>query len=484
MAASAARNTVAVRNLRPLRSGLRFLGALWAEQWPAALALTAAVLVQGVLPAARLWVLGQLVNRLAAAVRGTGPAPIGDLALLVALMAGRNVVGYLVEGLEEYLRDRTTQTLQRRILEKAAAVELAFFEEEESHDRLQRAVAATGMELATFYSTALQPVQAAVTAAALAATLAAAAWWLGPLVLLAAVAVLWLRLVRTSHQFGWKLDQSPIERRRGYFQRLLYHRESAKEVRLFNLGGHLLGRWEEQQLALQRGAVAQAAAEARVSFASEGLLNTVLAAATLLLAYRVAGGLLSVGTYVMLAQAATELQGAVDEILVGLRGAYLRALTADDVFTFLDRPVRQVAGGAASRPFPAPLRDGIRFEDVWFRYREAAAWVLRGVSFRVRAGETVALVGQNGAGKTTLIKLMLGLYRPVRGRILFDAVPIDQLDEADLRRHCSAIFQDFARFQLTLRESVGVGDVGRIDNAEAVAAAAALAGADEVSRRA
>jgi len=128
MAASAARNTVAVRNLRPLRSGLRFLGALWAEQWPAALALTAAVLVQGVLPAARLWVLGQLVNRLAAAVRGTGPAPIGDLALLVALMAGRNVVGYLVEGLEEYLRDRTTQTLQRRILEKAAAVELAFFE--------------------------------------------------------------------------------------------------------------------------------------------------------------------------------------------------------------------------------------------------------------------------------------------------------------------------------------------------------------------
>ena len=107
--------------------------------------------------------------------------------------------------------------------------------------------------------------------------------------------------------------------------------------------------------------------------------------------------------------------------------------------------------------------------------------MLSGVSFRVRAGETVSLVGQNGAGKTTLVKLILGLYRPDRGRILFDGVPIDELDDADLRRHCSAIFQDFARFQLTLRESVGVGDVERIDNAAAVAAAAARAGVDEVA---
>ena len=468
-----------LRDPRPLKSGLRFLVALWHEQPWATVALAVAVAVQGVLPAARLWVLGRLVNGLAAAVRGAGPAPVGALALLAATMAAGGVVGLAVAALEEYLRDRTTQGLQRRILEKAAAIELAFFEQEDAHNRLQRAVAATGMELATFYSTALQPLQAAVTAIALAATLATAAWWLGPLIVLAGLPVLWMRLVRTAHSFGWKLDQSPIERRRGYFQHLLFHRESAKEVRVFGLGGHLLDRWRQQQLALQDGAIGQAAAEARVSLAAETLLILALGAATLLLAFEVSDGSLGIGAYVMLAQAATELQGAVDQVLVGLRGAYLRALSADDVFTFLDRPLPP-APVAGHLPFPA-LREGITFDDVWFRYGEEGEWVVQGVSFQVRAHETIALVGQNGAGKTTLIQLLLGLHRPQRGTIRFDGVPIEQIDEADLRRHCSAIFQDFARLQLTLRESIGVGNVARIDDAAAVRQAAGQAGADGIA---
>ncbi len=465
-----------LRDTRPLKSGLRFLAALWHEHPWATLALAVAVAVQGVLPAARLWALGRLVNGIGDAVRGTGPAPVGALALLASAMAAAGVVGLGVSALEEYLRDRTTLSLQRRILEKAAAVDLAFFDQEETHNRLQRAVAATGMELATFYSTALQPLQAAVTAVALAATLATAAWWLGPLIVLAGLPVLWMRLVRTAHSFGWKLDQSPIERRRGYFQRLLFHREAAKEVRVFGLGDHLLERWGQQQRALRDGAIRQAAAEARLSLTAETLLILVLGAATLLLAFEVSGGTLSLGAYVMLAQAATELQGAVDQVLVGLRGAYLRALTADDVFAFLDRPVPPPPAGG-HLPFPT-LREGIRFEDVWFRYGEEGEWALQGLSFHVRAQETIALVGQNGAGKTTLIHLLLGLYRPQRGTIRFDGVPIEQIAESDLRRHCSAIFQDFARFQLTLRESIGVGNVTRIDDAEAVRRAAGRAGAD------
>ncbi len=488
MATATLRTAAPARNGRPLRSALRFLAALWVAEWPVAAALTAAVCLQGVLPAARLWVLGRLVNGIAAAVRGAGPAPVGALALLVALMAASHALGQAVAALGEHLTDRTTQSFQRRILEKAAALDLAFFEAEEAHDRLQRAARATDMELATFYTAALEPVQGLVTAVALAATLATAAWWLGPLLLLAALPVLTLKLVRTAHQFGWKLDETPVERRRSYFQRLLHNREAAKEVRLFGLGEHLLRRWDEQQQALHHGRLRQAAAEARVSLTSEGVLIAALAAATLLLAYHVAGGTLSLGAYVMLAQAATELQGAVDGLLVGLRGAYLRALSADDVFAFLDRPdpasgpggemaangetggrapggderaARRKPGGTMGRArFPSPLRDGIRGEDVWFRYRPDGDWTLRELSFSVRAGETISLVGENGAGKTTLVKLLLGLYRPERGRILFDGLPLEHMDAADVRRHCSAIFQDFAHFRLTLRESIGIGDVG------------------------
>jgi len=113
---------------------------------------------------------------------------------------------------------------------------------------------------------------------------------------------------------------------------------------------------------------------------------------------------------------------------------------AERIFLFLDLP-KEPSG---KKPVPS-LRGEIEFRDVWFAYNDED-WVLRGVSFRVRPGEKVAIVGPTGAGKTTIISLILGFYRPQRGQILIDGVPLEELDLREYRRHLALVPQDVFLF--------------------------------------
>jgi len=128
---------------------------------------------------------------------------------------------------------------------------------------------------------------------------------------------------------------------------------------------------------------------------------------------------------------------------------------------------------------PERLEREIRFEDVEFGYPGAPGPVLRGVDLRIRPGTAVALVGENGAGKSTLVKLLCGFYRPTRGRILVDGVDLRELSVERWRERIAAGFQDFARYEFTAQDAVGVGDLPRIADTEAVTRALGRAnGAD------
>jgi ATP-binding cassette, subfamily B, bacterial len=130
---------------------------------------------------------------------------------------------------------------------------------------------------------------------------------------------------------------------------------------------------------------------------------------------------------------------------------------------------------------PARLRSGIVLDGLRFAYPGSEDQTILGpLSFELSAGRAIALVGHNGAGKTTLVKLLSGMYRPSEGRILIDGVDLAQVDLAEWRGRVSAAFQDFVRFQLRLRESVGVGDLGHIDDPDLVRAALRRAGSGKL----
>ena len=138
---------------------------------------------------------------------------------------------------------------------------------------------------------------------------------------------------------------------------------------------------------------------------------------------------------------------------------------------------------SADRPAPAQLREGIRLEGVSFAYPGTERLVLDAVDLDLPKGSVVALVGENGAGKTTLVKLLCKLYEPTAGRILVDGAPLCRMRTDEWRSRLAGAFQDFFRFELPARHSVGVGDVPRLDDERAVASAVERAGADDVVAR-
>ena len=146
-----------------------------------------------------------------------------------------------------------------------------------------------------------------------------------------------------------------------------------------------------------------------------------------------------------------------------------------------DYVARQSA--AADVPVPARLERGVRLEHVSFAYPGTERVVLDDVSLALPAGAVVAIVGENGAGKTTLVKLLAKLYEPTRGAIVVDDRPLARLPADAWRARMAGAFQDFFRFEFRARQAVGLGDVPRLDDAPAVAAAVERAGAGDVVAR-
>ena len=135
------------------------------------------------------------------------------------------------------------------------------------------------------------------------------------------------------------------------------------------------------------------------------------------------------------------------------------------------------------RPAPETLQRGIRFDDVSFAYPGTSRLVLEHLSLTLPAGSVVAFVGENGAGKTTLVKLLAKMYEPTSGTIAIDDTPLAQVSAEDWRSRCAGAFQDFFRFEFLAGQTVGVGDLPRLEDVPAVTRAVNRAGAADVVSR-
>jgi len=156
-------------------------------------------------------------------------------------------------------------------------------------------------------------------------------------------------------------------------------------------------------------------------------------------------------------------QSALASALTAIGGMYEDNLYLSNLYEFLDEEVDRPSGGATSGPEPG---DGVRFENVSFTYPGCEEPAVKNISFHLEPGQKLALVGENGSGKTTLIKLLTRLYKPQQGRILLDGRDLAEWDLDTLRGRMGVIFQDFVRFQFTVGENVGAGDVSAFENRE------------------
>ncbi|SOD02860.1 ATP-binding cassette, subfamily B [bacterium JGI 053] len=285
-------------------------------------------------------------------------------------------------------------------------------------------------------------------------------------------------------QQGWQQDAEarsaePLRRVR-HLQALTVDRNAGMELRVFGLQEEVLSRfrraWHESRSFL----LAAGARMTLLDLVGELVFLAGLGGAVALMLWRAARGQATAGEVVMAVYLGQQVMSSVLEPVRGIAGLGETLRAAGRMLWLQDYADGVRRGLAGTGPAPDRLVDGIVFEGVSFRYPGTDRWALRDVSFRIPAGGVVALVGENGAGKTTLVKLLCRMYEPTGGRILVDGVELARIGVDAWRERLSAAFQDFARFELTARRTVAVGDLSRLDDGGAMQLALERAGAADV----
>ena len=476
----------AMRNLPP------FLRQIWATSPWLTIASLGLRLVRALLPIVMLYI-GKLIIDEAIRIVGLGMAftDLGQawetgvldhllwlLALEFALAILSDLLGRMVSYADSLLSELFTNATSIRLMEHAATLDLEDFEDPDLQDKLDRARRQT-MGRMNLMSMLFGQVQDAITVISFAAGLLIYAPWL---IALLAVALIpsfigeaHFNAMGYSLNFAWTPERRQLE----YVRQTGASVESAKEVKIFNLHHFLIARYRtlaEKFFKANRSLARKRALWGAV-FAALGTLGYYIAYAYI--AWRTVRGDFTIGDLTFLAGSFRRLRQLLEGLLVGFSQVASQALYLDDLFSFfeIEPEIKSPQNPVA---IPKPISRGFIFENVGFRYPDAERWAVRHLSFELRAGEVLALVGENGAGKTTLVKLLARLYDPDEGRILLDGTDLRDYDIDELRANIGVIFQDFVRYHLTAGENIGVGQIDAMDDQLRIREAARRAMADEV----
>ncbi|MCZ7573229.1 MAG: ABC transporter ATP-binding protein/permease [Ardenticatenaceae bacterium] len=458
---------------------------VWAASPGATLFMALLTLVSALLPPAQAWVGKLIVDRVVGFISAQTDPLIG-LRLTLPLLALEffflllATISSQARNLAEHiLNSKLNNHINVLIIRKALALDLSYFEDADFYDKLQNARREADWRALRIVTQSFSLVQGSITLLSFAALLLRFSPWLAVILFGATIPSFVAQNKYARLTFRLLTWRAPENRQMSYLEHLLTVDNSVKEVKLFGLGEPLLGRYqdfftkffeEDEALARRRSAVS----------VLWGVVATIsYYGAYAWIVFRAIARTITLGDMTLYLSVFRQSQSTFQAIFQGLSQLYENSLFMSNLFAFLALEPQMVVS-ASPRPAPRPIREGIEFRDVSFRYPGHHAWALRHVNLHIRPGEKLALVGANGAGKTTLIKLLTRLYDPTEGQILIDGVDLRDYDLQSWRERIGVIFQDFVRYHFPAKENIGLGQIDAIDDQQRIVEAARKGGADPV----
>jgi ATP-binding cassette, subfamily B, bacterial len=461
------------RRLRLSLGQLRWtLALLWQSSPLGTLALVVLSVAAGTLPPLGAMVGKIIIDSVIAAQQATpGPAASAamdraiDFVLLeLAVIASMALIDRALNVVRAVTGLRVTSRVNRQILVKALALQLHHFEDPDFYDQLTRARREASSRPVSLVQGQLAILRGGIALVGCLGLLTRYSSWMMLAVVLASAPAFVAEVFFSGKTFRLRNRRSPLNRLIGYVETVISDYGYVKEVKLFGLGPFLLERHtaltdtlfhEDRRMAVRR--------------AGWGFGLSLLATLTFYGCYvsivkSTIQGLLSLGDMALYLVTFRQAQQSLQSILGALNGMYEDGLYMSNLLSYLSIST-QVPRAASLSPKASPSASReIRFEGVSFRYEGKETWAVRDIDVVVPEGQCVALVGENGAGKSTLLKLLMRLYQPTVGRILVHGQDLQEWDEESIWRRFTTIFQDFSRYQFTLRENVGTGSIDHRDD--------------------
>jgi len=438
-------------------------------------------IVQGILPLLTLYILKLIIDAVTSAIQSGETSTSGSqIIYLIVLTAGlaisqaalRSAAAYVSEAQGTIITDHVSKTIQ----EKSISLDLSYYENPRYQDTLHRAQQEGPYRPTQIVNGLISLIQNAVSLVAMVGLLFLFHWSVGLLLFVSILPGLAIQIVYARKRFSLQEKWTPDERRAEYFNAVLTHDVFAKEVRLFDLGDYFSTSFAAIRASLRGEKLGLRKGNALAEFVGQSFAIIILMGCLAFIALRALSGAITLGDMVMFFGAFQRGTEYLKGLLSSVASLYEDNMFVAHFFEFLDIE-NQIKEPANPQKLPSRAEKGITFENVTFRYPGEPDDVLINVSLSINPGEIVALVGANGAGKSTLIKLLCRLYDPQQGIVKIEGIPLPELSIKAIRERISAVFQDYARYFLTVKENIWLGDTGIAADLERIKEAAGKAGA-------
>jgi ATP-binding cassette subfamily B protein len=462
----------------------RALKLVWDVARPWTIAWTALLILQGVLPAATVYLTKLIVDSIVAAVNSGSSRPSASRVLMLLLMlAGVLLLVEIVRGGINWVRTVQAELLQDHITalihEKSVTADLAFYELSDYYDHLHRARVEARYRPVALLGNLGALLQNSITLLAMGAILIPLGPWLALALLLSTLPAFYVVVHYALAEYEWRQRTTTDDRRAWYYDWIMTTAEAAAEIRLFGLGKHFQSSYENLRQRL-RGERLHLTRRQGVAELGASLIALVIIGAGLAwMVWKALHGLVTLGELALIYAAFNQGQGLMRTLLENAGQLYGNSLFLGNLFEFLALKPAIADGRVAI----TEVKEGIDFKGVSFSYPDATGKALDDFTMTIPSGKVVAIVGPNGAGKSTLLKLLCRFYDAHEGRIEIDGRDIKKFATDDLRQLITVLFQQPVHYNATVRENILYGDLKLRASESQVEASIRAAGAEEIVAR-
>lgn len=434
-------------------------------------------LTSSVFTVVQILFLEHLVNHVTAYI--SAPSELYSVllwgTLYVVSLFGAQAYSFTLSKLGKYLNRGLTKSLSPAIINKFSRIDYHYYENAMFKDVMSRM---TANPQQTIHDTFLFVINCVSQVAKLVGMLGVffrASLWIGLGAAFIGIPMSILNVRATVRQQRLLRENTSDQRMGEYLQNLFSDKHSAYEIKIFRAKDHVLDIWHE----VMKRIFDRYMRITKVLLRAQSIVSLLKIAYTSYAVITLVSGFIS---------GAIEL-GVVVSILYSIENMF--SILTSTAYSVSDLSVRTYEIGyykefmdfeeRSQGQEKLPDNHDIIFENVSFRYPGTEREILHNLSFEVKSGEKVALVGVNGAGKSTIIKLLCGLYSPDSGRITVGGKDISELSQDAIRQAISVVFQDFGSYQLTLRENVALGDLSKLESDGYLCEALTFAGAEKIA---
>ncbi len=439
----------------------------------------------GVLPLVVIYLVKWLIDELSG-FKGLNDStqiyfPIFIIGFIAIVFFIQSMLSLSSRIIREKLFQSVTIHVYDLLHDKYASLDMECLEDASQQDKIHRAIQEAGFRPVKMINQYLSLIQSIVSVIFIAVLLFTIHWSVFFIILLAIIPGFWSRIQFTRDLYHLSKSNSKQEREAYYYNRILTGLLFAKELRLFSLKDFFKSRFENVQKELHRE---------RISIIRKNVFPEILSQifAVLLIffsfgfvSYLTIKGLVTPGTVILFFLIFQRGYVVMKDLLQSFAGLMEDNVFYKEFLSFLEIPTLHKNQDRMMQE--CEIKRGIFIENVSFKYPSSTRNALQSVSIDIPLGKTIALVGANGSGKTTLIKLLCGFFTPQQGKIRFDDTNISLINPNILRKQITAVFQDFALYNLTAKENIILGDITKLHTEDDIRNAALNAGiADEIEQ--